>query len=798
MPVVATEDFSGALDTTLQGKTTTTGGLVWSGVGAFSSSRSALKLTGAGRLKNTVAEAGASVNTGSANHYAQGVWYNIQTTNNYTGLLLSVVDHNNYILVAPLGNATVRIIKRIGGTTTVVNTISTPLSDGVLVRAEKADGVVKVYKDGVQIGLTTGYSIPDAAVATSTNAGIWGQAFTAGADIMDDFEAGTLGGVEPPSLTIGSGPAVNQIYQRSPGATSKPVPVSGTYGGEAPADLQAQIETVVGTVVSAWATIAGATIGSGAWSASVAVPQRPEWLVLRVRSRDAGGVVLASAVTGQFGVGVLAMIDGQSNGVGLGSVTGGSAPSVPFAKWNGSAWATSINGAGERAFVQELASQTGVIVGIGNSAANGTDIASHTPPSSTNWTNTANMIAAMGGDCELLLWSQGESNAAAGSDVSAAYSTALQSIAAGMLTLTGRTAAQFRVLVGVTGRNDGGSGTDVGWQSVRVGQASAAAASAAIDISHDCIDLPMADTLHYSSAGYLEAGYRFARSALRWLGFGVYDARGPRIASASRSGDVVTVEFDLNGSASLTGTGTLTGWEFYNGSSWAAATDATRVGNTVTFTGAGATSVRYLYGADPDVSNLARGNLTPSASSSVGLPVEPARAAVPVSALGVDVTVSGQGGTIKAGTGAVSVDLLALPVTVAVAGSGLTIKTGAGSVSVDVLALAPVVVSAAGVGATLKSGAGAVSVDLIAVPPGTVTVQASALGATAKAGYGAVSASVIAMLPVITATASGIGMTSKAGVGAISVIEYIPPVAPTGAPLLSVADPTTYLSIAGR
>ena len=749
MPVVATEDFSGALDTTLAGKTTTTGGLVWFGVGPFATNRAGLKLTGAGALKSTVNDSGAAINTGSANHYAQGRLLNIQTTNAYTGLLLAATDANNYILVAPLGASTVRVIKRIAGVTTVVNTISTPLVVGDVLRAEKLDGVVKVYKNGAQIGLTAGYSITDAAVSTVTNAGIWAPVFIANADIMDDFESGTLGGTEPPSLTIGSGPSVNQVYQRSPGASSKAVPFSGTYAGTAPTDIQAQIETVGGVVISAWSTVSGATIGSGSWAASVTVPQRPEWLVVKLRTRDSGGATLAQATSSQFGVGVLVMIDGQSNAVNLGAVSGGTAPSVPFAKWTGSAWATTTNGAGERALIQELASQLGVIVGVGNSAANGTGISAHVPPAATHWLSTTNMLTAMGGDCELMVWMQGESDAAAGADVSASYSTALQSIADGMLTATGRTAAQFRLLVGVMGRNDGGSGTNVGWQSVRIGQVNAATAHAAIDISHDCIDLSMTDTLHYDAAGCAEAGYRFARSALKWLGVSTHDARGPRIASASRTGSTVTVALDLNGSASLTGSAPLTGWEFYNGTVWAAATDAAVVGDTVQFTGAGATAVRYLYGSDPDVSALARGNLTPSASSSIGLPVEPTRADVAVSA----------SATVDFGAGADAV------AAADAGGSALFAYTlGAGA---DAVSTAD---AGGGIASGLLLGAGA---------------DASA---TADAGGSALFA-----------------YTLGAGADAVRIVDSARgitdpsmQVTPAGTPMLSRADATTYLSIAGR
>lgn len=769
MPVVATENFSGTADVTLQGKTTTTGGLTWAASGAFVPDEQGLKLNGSGVGKNSSTNGCLSyVNAGAADSYAQARFLDGFTTNQGISVAVACVDLNNWIALCTFVAGQVRLLKRVGGTLSAVATITgLTLTSGDVFKITREGTTVKLYQNGVQIGVTAGYTVADAVFTGVTNVGLWAKVVST--SLVDDFEAGTMaaGG----TLTIGSGPMANQVYQRAPGGTSKAVSLSGSYTGADPASIQAQIETVGGSVLSAWATLSGVTIGSGSWSgASVTVPQRPEWLLIKLRSRDSGGTTLATAQTGQFGVGVHVHIDGQSNGLGMSSVSGGTATTAAVAEWTGSAWTTAsgMGGAGERAFGQELATLLGVAVGFSNSSVGATAIDQHKPPSGSQWTDTAAMMAAVGGDAEVMLWCQGESNAGT-TDVSASYSTSLQDIANGMLTLTGRTASQFRMFVSVTGRNEGSTqGNAIGWQSVRIGQANAAAAHAAIDISHDCIDFAMSDGVHYAAAGQTEHGYRFARSVAKWLGASAYDGRGPRVASASISGSTVTVAFDLNGSASLTGTGTLTGWEFFNGTTWAAATDAARVGNTVTFTAAGATAVRHLYGQDPDVSNLARGNLTPSASSSIGLPVEPTRADVAVTASAVDVAVAGQGGTIKAGIGAVSVDVL--PVTVGVAGTG----------------------------ATIKAGTGAVSVDLIALPPGTVTTQVNGAGATVKDGYGAISAIVIPILPTVTAEASGIGLTSKAGFGSVFVIEYIPPVAPSGTPLLSVADPTTYLSVAGR
>lgn len=87
-----------------------------------------------------------------------------------------------------------------------------------------------------------------------------------------------------------------------------------------------------------------------------------------------------------------------------------------------------------------------------------------------------------------------------------------------------------------------------------------------------------------------------------------------------------------------------------------------------------------------------------------------------------------------------------------------------------------------GQGGTIKAGAGSVSVDLIAVPPGTVTAQASGSGATVKAGAGGVSVTVLAVLPVITVAAQGQGATIKSGSGGVFISDgsIVWPVEPAG------------------
>jgi hypothetical protein len=81
-----------------------------------------------------------------------------------------------------------------------------------------------------------------------------------------------------------------------------------------------------------------------------------------------------------------------------------------------------------------------------------------------------------------------------------------------------------------------------------------------VHVATGLFDATMADTLHYVSDAYVENGRRAGLSMRKALGYGGYDGRGPLITGASRVGAVVTLPVDLNGAASIAGTG-LTHYE---------------------------------------------------------------------------------------------------------------------------------------------------------------------------------------------------------------------------------------------
>lgn len=635
MAVTHTETFEGAA-ASLEGVAPTTGGGVWAMSSANTTNyRIGRDGSGLGSGLGSGHKV-AHLNSGAADHYAEMEYHGANA--NY-GVAVRVVSHDNVIALRRWTGTIMQLIKRVGGTQTTVGTIS-GLDSWVagdvfaLVATGSSPVNVKVYKNGVQIGTAGGYDISDAVFSGVTNVGIWGADAGAGSS-FDNWEAGTL---VSDTLTIGSGPAQRQIYQR-PASGDFALSLSGTFGGATPDDIEWRLEDQSGSLKTGydWQS-AAPTIGAGTWSLAIDVPADTDLAgyIVKLRSLD-GVTVLAATQTNGFTVGDIWVVIGQSNAVGLFNSSGGVAPSNVSAVYDPGGGTWGVGSARIGYYLNALSALAGVPQGVcAGLGVNATGIRYHAPAHTstdgavsegTNWPNIEDAVLALG-DVRGELRVIGENDAGSGL-AKQRQKDAFDAIRDGLKTLTGRGDGAFATLVMATGRDDGGSGTDSAWQAVREAQAEWCAATSGAYIAGDGITLSMADNLHYNTAGYVEMARRFARSAAKVLGGSAYDGRGPIVTGASIAGSDVTVTFDLNGSSALTGSGTLDGWEYYDGS-WHAATDAEVDGNTVAFTGASATQVRYLYGADPEVANVARGDVRADASSPDYLPAEPTRGAVMV------------------------------------------------------------------------------------------------------------------------------------------------------------------------
>ena len=354
-----------------------------------------------------------------------------------------------------------------------------------------------------------------------------------------------------------------------PGSTvlgGRVVPLVGAYAGDVQALDYRVVHATSGAVVQDWARITGASIAAGAWSGSVFVPMCSSAVPkVRVQVRAANDVD-ARALSNATAVGIAVGVYGQSNAAFMGQ---GGATSHAVADaytwssdassvWQGGATITTTRA---QLMATQVAAALGVpcgvfVFGIGGAslAQLATDGAGHFDEmeAACSAANAYGYIAAW-------LWVQGEAEASA---AGALDEHAYRSTFSPMLSqLRGAPSVGDTAPVGVCviGRTTGGhiSGDafgDANWSAVRAGLFGLADLPAVV-VSSNLVDLAMADTLHYTASSYVEAGRRAGLSLAKALGGAGYDGRGPIITGATRAAAVITLAVDLNGAASISGTG---------------------------------------------------------------------------------------------------------------------------------------------------------------------------------------------------------------------------------------------------
>ena len=397
-----------------------------------------------------------------------------------------------------------------------------------------------------------------------------------------------------------------RVYQRS--GTSKSVTVSGTYAG-VPTTIQARIvQDGTSTEVVTWTTIDAAPAGN-AFSGAITVPQGG-WYNVQVRFSNDTGVT--SNGTNKFGVGIIALCVGQSNmenwfvvgthsAVSLAAKQSGSVYGGSSGTW--AAMSTTGNGANE--FAAQLIATYGIPVGMLAYAVGGTVIAQWDQSTDAYPRNAIKAAQDVGGAVEYILWAQGEGDGLSGTAQST-YETGLtnciSNFRAQITNGSGETNLPF--LLSILGRGTS-IGTDAQAAAIRAGQFNVAAAIADVYVAATAFDLPLADAAHYTSAGYVTHGARFAQTVRYILGDSTYH-RGPYITNAKVVDSThIDVTITHRGGTDFTPTTAINGFEIDDGGTIVVPSAANRQSATVirlTHTAVGSTAtLRYGYGADGGV-----------------------------------------------------------------------------------------------------------------------------------------------------------------------------------------------------
>jgi hypothetical protein len=466
------------------------------------------------------------------------------------------------------------------------------------------------------------------------------------------------------------------VYQRV--GTNKSLAVSGSFTGSI-AQVQARA-VPVGTSLSdtsvAWSNVATDNTAK-TYSGNVVVAQGG-WYVWQVR--DAANAATNAVGVDKFGVGLVIALIGQSNMVNftttpskyplgdpkaiecvngvlrrLGNTNDAYAPNTLYGTGGyGSYTGGSSNGDGA-VFLANLVSEgLNLPVCILNKAVGGSPI-SGWMTGQNNWTNFVSALNALGGDCEIALWFQGESDASTGMSTATMVSN-LGTLHSQLKTQTGRdsTNLHFGIVslgpVSLSSSYSGSSDSKVG--AIRAAHVQYGNGTAGAFLATAAHDTNTSDGVHILGEGHSRWGRRASKSVLARFGVGV-SGSGPRITSATRSGTVVTLGVTHAGGTALTdgagGSGAaLTGFAFRDAGAGGATINYTTAisGNTIVCTLAsvptGALTVEYAmmnapHSSDSTISTSAPvlascvydnatyhdGVSSPFTQSAVGCPLQP-------------------------------------------------------------------------------------------------------------------------------------------------------------------------------
>lgn len=400
------------------------------------------------------------------------------------------------------------------------------------------------------------------------------------------------------ALVAGSGVTINDVadytlYQRV--GTSKTVSLSGTCTGSPSRIEWRLVDWLTGVPRTSWATLVNNPAAS--WNASIDYPQGG-WD--KVEVRDAVNTALTHSTVSRMGVGIVVAMYGQSNMANMptagfkrplgdrrsvhmnasnvvariGNINDTKAPNLEqdqtgYALPSEAYSINAPNGDGFVYLANLIAQGMSCPVMLVERAVGGQEIAALTKGSATapqNWNNYEAKLVAAGGDFELAVFHQGESDARLKSTAHmvAAYKTVRND----HMAINGRTAANFRMFFIGLGAGSYLSSLEGDFGKMREAHRLMAYESACgyAGTAHTGYTN---DGVHLMPTSFNNLYRRVAKSVLAWLGVGVSGA-GPEAVSASRSGDrdvIVTVQH-AGGNALMDGAGgdgtALRGFQVYD------------------------------------------------------------------------------------------------------------------------------------------------------------------------------------------------------------------------------------------
>lgn len=430
-------------------------------------------------------------------------------------------------------------------------------------------------------------------------------------------------------------PADYQVVQRNVDTHSADVVLSGELNMAESATIQARImdfdAQADAVPIMNWTTVAEDVCGE--WTGTLQNVPQGGWYRIDLRAcNEEGGVVAEAAGESRWGVGINILCIGQSNMVGQGAapytVANDLAANYRWGQWKH--LQDPYDGAGASivpAMVNDLIEKLNLPVGVVPAAYSGSGL--HTPNTNHGKTqywmfldendhfNTGTLYgraitrAAEAGGVELVVWNQGETDGAlsvSGEDYKADMQTLLSRLRSD---LENEALPMFLCQIGT---HDTNISNDAAYTEIRSAQLE-------LDDGRNFflaateMEFARKDTAHYTTPGLNEIGRRVANGILYYYGKSTY-YRGPSIVSADYADttrQVINVTIEHRGGTDIGPETGITGFSVLDNTTETAVTEARRLNaTTIQLTLAspisGSGSLRYLYGLNPNVSNIVKDN----------------------------------------------------------------------------------------------------------------------------------------------------------------------------------------------
>ncbi|MGD8333393.1 MAG: sialate O-acetylesterase [Desulfobacterales bacterium] len=421
--------------------------------------------------------------------------------------------------------------------------------------------------------------------------------------------------------------ADGRIFQRL--GNSADIVISGAYSGPLQAIEARVVQSDTQAQIVPW-TVIDPSPSNGIFVGQLDKVPQGGWYRLQVRCQNHHSIMAKGKH--RWGVGMLIGCLGQSN-MNEWFHTGNDLKAHSLLrKFNDETWSRlDTTGNAGIAFGNRIIERLGIPVGLLDFAVNGSGLRKEADYGTGYWTDTTpdsiyqrfvSGVSAAGSALEFVVWIQGEADAARGTVTQTEYVDALTHFIENQVRNdieNGSSQEHLPFLVVMMIKRPGGK--DKPHQAIRNAQKQVVEQVADCYLAATTLDLKNHGRQHLKPKAYISMGNRVAQTVLFLVGKEHYH-RGPQVVSARRLEDrILEIIIQHNGGNDFKPASGISGWEIIaNGKQVPIQKVYRHNAHTIRIITeqplGGQATVRYLYGAMPDVKHAVRDN------SPLSLPLE--------------------------------------------------------------------------------------------------------------------------------------------------------------------------------